>query len=364
MKPRSTGIDSGVRKVTRNHRLSSPRLLAYAAIAGVLTTMAMSLAGCGPSLDTPAAASSPSPSAVQDFNNADALRRSNPPQCNHAIPLYLSALMKDSAYVNAYVGLAGCYQIIGSLNGAIEEYNKAIQVDPTNFGLYIGRAGAETVSGNTGAATSDDLIALQLAPHQARSYVTIAQSLSSFGDFADAITAMNKAIALVPGDPSLYETRAGIYQTANDYRSAFADYERAIKIAPFTARRAQIYADEAGVYDSEGDFNSAYAAIASAIALQPDITAFYIQSGNIHRDGGAFQAALKLYDHALHIATNNGDAETAHEDKGDTLMMMGQPRPAIAEYRQASRLAAKKDPVIQPRLKDKITQAQQALSRQ
>jgi tetratricopeptide (TPR) repeat protein len=291
--------------------------------------------------------------AAQDYNAAQALQTAG--HCARAIPLYLRALIKANLYINAYLSLGTCYQTLGSFNAALVEYDKAISVDPTNFGLYIARAGLEAVMGNTGAATDDDATAMRLAPPQAPTYVAIAASFASFADFADAVTTMNKAIALVPDDPSLYEQRGGFYLQAKDFARAYQDYETAIKVARFTASRATVYADLANVYDQQGDFQSAERAIALAIRLAPYSAHFYVQSGDIHKDAGAAQAALVLYDQALRRARIGPDAEAAHEGKGDVLVSLGHSKQAVAEYRAALRLL--KEPGRRTTLKGKISTA-------
>lgn len=321
---------------------------------GLLALTAIVLSGCGlTGANDTASASTPPASAVHDYTKAQSLQSAG--HCDRALPLYLSAILKDSSYVNAYTSLAICYEILGAYNAGIAEYDKAIAIDPTNYGLYIGRAGIEAVSGNTGASTSDDAIALRLAPAQVPTYVSIAASFTSYGDFADAIQTMDKAIALVPDSSALYKQRADIYASAQDARHAYADYSRAISLTPNVATRASIYGSLANAYEQlQQDYNSAFSAMQSAIRLAPTTAAFYVQSGNIHRDAGANAAALGLYNQALRYAHKGPDAEAAHEGKGDVLAAIGQPRKAVDEYRLASRLT--RDQGIRARIKSE-TQA-------
>jgi tetratricopeptide (TPR) repeat protein len=331
----------------------------FSTLLGLLAVIALSMTACSvPAPREQASADTRSTTAEQDYNAAQALTAAG--HCNRAIPHYLSALIKDDSYVNAYLNLGTCYQTLGSFNSALVEYDKAISVDPTNFGLYLARAGLEAVMGNTGAATDDDATALRLAPPQAPSYVAIAESFASFADFADAVTAMNKAIALVPDDLSLYEQRAGFYLQAKDAARAYQDYQRAVKVASSTASRATVYADLANVYVQQGDFRSAERAIALAIQLAPYSAHFYVQSGDIHKDAGAAHAALVLYDQALRRARLGPDAEAAHEAKGDVLASLGHIQQAVAEYRAALRLL--KEPGRRTTLKGKIKAARSGQS--
>jgi tetratricopeptide (TPR) repeat protein len=322
-------------------------------LLGLLAVIALAMTACTlPAPGEQASAGTRPSTAEQDYEAAQTLATAG--RCNRAIPLYLSALIKEDSYVNAYLNLGICYQTLGSFHAALVEYDKAISVDPTNFGLYIARAGLEAVMGNTGAAMDDDATALRLAPPQAPSYVTIAGSFASFADFADAVTAMNKAIALVPDDPSLYEQRGGVYLQAKDAAHAYQDYQRAIKVAS-PASRATVYADLANVYDQQGDFQSAERAIALAIRLAPWSVHFHVQSGDIHKDAGAAHAALALYDQALRSARIGPDAAAAHEGKGDVLVSLGHITQAVAEYRAALRLL--KEPRSRTTVQGKIKAA-------
>jgi tetratricopeptide (TPR) repeat protein len=326
---------------------------------GLLAVIALAMTACSvPAPGEQASAGTRPTTAAQDYNAAQALTAAG--HCDRAIPHYLSALIKDDIFVNAYLSLGTCYQTLGSFQAALVEYDKAISVDPTNFGPYIVRAGLEAVMGNTGAATDDDATALRLAPPQAPSYVAIAASFASFADFADAVTTMNKAIALVPDDLSLYEQRAGFYLQAKDAARAYQDYERAINVAASTAARATVYADLANVYDQQGDFQSAERAIAFAIRLAPYSAHFYVQSGDIHKDAGAAPAALVLYDQALRRARLGPDAAAAHEAKGDVLASLGHIKQAVAEYRAALRLL--KEPGHRTAVKGKIKAARSGQS--
>ena len=85
-------------------------------------------------------------------------------------------------------------------------------------------------------------------------------------------------------------------------------------------------------------FPSAERAIAFAIRLQPGSAHFHVQAGDIHKDAGAAQAALVLYDQALRRARIGPDAAAAHEAKGDVLVSLGHIQQAVAEYRAALQL--------------------------
>lgn len=310
---------------------------------GVLILAACVLGGCaanGPAAPVaPAAASSTS--AASDFNKASSLAGAN--HCGRAVPLFLSAIAKDGPAINAYMGLASCYAILGSPNKGLRVFDNAIALDPTNFGLYNSRALAEASLGDTGAAAMDAQTALRFAPNQVPSYVSVSTTFTDFGDFADAVTALDKAIALVPNDPSLYEQRASIYlNNMGDAARAFADYRRAIQVAPFIAARAVIYSDLASVYASQSvqDYDSAYRSIKTAISLDTSNAAYYVKSGDIHRAGGAFDAALHLYNQALALTTLGTSALNAYQGKGAIYVATNDKKDALLAYEAALRLAS------------------------
>lgn len=325
---------------------------------GLLAFTMLALSGCGPNASDgapTALAASPPPKVAAEFNQAQTLEYAG--HCDRAIPIFLHVLTEFDGYVNAYVGLAGCYSALGSFGDAITQYDKVVAVDPTNYGLYIGRAGVEASSGSTGAATADDLTALRLAPPQVPTYTTISDSFYSYQNYAGAVEAMDKAIALVPGDPALYEKRGGIYLNGmQDYTRALQDYRQAIAVAPFVASRATVYAAEAMVYQQETDYESAYNAIKTAISFDPQNAHYYVEAGDIYRGGSHFSTAVSQYDAALRLVSTGPDAELAHEGKGDALVGLGRPKDALTEYRAALRLTA--DPGLEGRIKSKIKTTQ------
>jgi tetratricopeptide (TPR) repeat protein len=337
----------------RRHRASAG--ITFLALLGVAVTVT----GC--SLDTssnaaPGATSTSSSlnSPGKDYLAAQTLQ--NAGHCDRAIPLYLKAIRGNSQYVNAYLGLAGCYQGQGSPNAAITEYNKAISVDPRNFFLYYQRAGAEVSLGMNGQATLDYNTALQLAPPVVETYRSIAQEFSGYGNFADAVKAESRAIDLSPNTPIFYEERGNIYLTARQYTDAYNDYKKAISVASYKTLQASVYSALTNVYAGQGDYDAAFMAIHTAITLQPGNAHLYVQSGDIHRDAGAdhYTSAIELYRKALTLVQRGDDVRAAHEGIGDVLANEGKTAEAIGEYQQAIRFTK-----VPAGLKAKIKQLRQ-----
>lgn len=321
------------------------------AILGLLTVIAVLLAGCGSPIGASPAASDPrvlnaANSATKDYNSASAL------PCNRSIPIYLRAITKDTSYTSAYVALGNCYATLGYFSEAIVEYNKAIMMDPMQVGLYIARGAAEYSKGNSGTAVADLKVALQVAPAQPPTYVSIATAFDSYQDYADAIAAMNKAISMTKSNPAFYETRASMYLHAQEPTFAYNDYQQAIRIAPSEAFKASIYIDFANVYLQQQDFDAARRAAARAIQLQSHDAHVYVQAGNIYQQAGDLHGAVYAYQQALGLAHHGPDVEAAHEAKGDVVARLGDTKTAIGEYRLAESLT--KDPGARASLANKI----------
>ncbi len=340
-------------KKVRSRRASAG--IPFIALIGV----AITVTGCSVDASSNAApvltSNASANNSVKDFTAAQTLQ--NAGHCDRAIPRYLKAIDESGVYVNAYLGLANCYQSQGSPNAAITEYNKAISVDPRNWFLYYERAGTEAGLGLNGQATLDYNTALLQAPPVVDTYRSITQGFSTYNDFADAIKAESKAIALSPNTPSFYEERGNIYLTARQYTNAYNDYKKAISVAPYKQLQASIYSDLTSVYAGQGDYDSAFMAIHTAITLQPGNAHWYVQSGNIHRDAGSdhYVAAIQLYTKALTLVQRGDDARAAHEGIGDVLANEGKTVEAIGEYQRAMRFT--KDPT---ELKAKIKQLRQS----
>jgi len=336
----------------RGGRAGWGRIARYGIVLAVLAVMAVTLSACGVAAPSGSTTSASSTNAVDDFNKAEVLR--NGGRCNRAIPLYLQVINGNSTYINAYLGLAICYESQGEINAAIEEYNKAIPIDPRNFNLYYLRGQQEANVGMNGQAALDETTALSLAPPVRNTYQSIAQAFSNFQDFAGAIAAMNKAIALDPNDPTMYEARGFIYLTANQYTAAYNDYKKAISVAPYKGLQATIDASLANVYNGQSDYDQAFNYMRAAIALEPDNASFYVQSGDIHVNagGGHITDALGLYNKALQLVSKGTVVEAALQGKGNAYAALGNTTAAATAYRQALQLT--KDPATIATLKGDI----------
>jgi len=342
-------------------RVYAPGRWRNRAAAGIvlplLVIIMVGLSGCSvdqaPSGPTPTSAL---PNVTHDYNTAVTLQNNG--HCDRAVPLYLKAINENAMYINAYTGLASCYQTLGSFNAAIAEYNKAIPIDPRNFNLYYLRAGAEFSLGMNGQAQADYSQALRLAPPERDTYVSIANGFTNFADFNDAFAAMAKAIALSPNDPSLYETRGGMYLAAKEYTNAYNDYKKAISLAPFNATQSSINVALAQAYAGQSDYNSAFSYMQTAINLQPSNPHLYVLSAGIHVAAGHYTAAIGLYEKVFGLVSRGDDVRAAHQGIGDVLATEGKTTAAIAEYKQAMHFT--KDRATLAVLKANIKAAQQA----
>jgi len=325
----------------------------------VVALLSAAMTGCSNILSdpTPPTAASgttavPNTTAAQDYNAAQNFSVNH--QCVKAIPLYLSALIKNSIYVYAYLGLGDCYQSMGALDLAIQAYDKAVTLDPKDFYPYYQRAGAEINSGDHGDATTDLFLALVNAPQQVLTYQSIAARFDTYQDFSDEIQVLGKAIDLAPENAPLYQQRAKLYLQIGEVKHAYDDYTTAIQITTNPALRAALYSGEADVYASQQRFDpDAYGAIYTALALQPGDANIYLHAGDLYQSNGDYQTALSTYyDKALTLTRTPLTLEKIHESKGDTYVKMGQLQTALGEYRRASRLIF--DAATQGHLSNKI----------
>jgi len=334
--------------------------------AGIVALLTVAMTGCSTILSSQdptvsATTAGSNTSAIQDYTVAENLRTTG--RCAQAIPLYLRALTKNSAFVFAYQRMGDCDQTVGSLDAAIQAYDKAITLDPNNFDLYYERAGAEINNGNRGAAVTDLYQALASAPPQTSSYLTIAQRFDSFQDFADEIQVFDKAMALAPDDTKLYVQQAALYLQNDESRRAFDDYTRALQVTTNPALQATLYAGIADVYAAQERYDDAYKAGDKAISLQQGSAALYLRAGDIHQAAADYPKALMLYNKALELTTVPVTLESVHEAKGDTYVKTGQIQLALSEYKQASRFIFA-NPDTQAHLAGKIADIADAYSSQ
>jgi serine/threonine-protein kinase len=128
-----------------------------------------------------------------------------------AVDLFGQAIARDSSFAEAWVGLAGAYQLFSQLGGRSptetlvlwrRAIDRAIALDTLNGEAFNQRAQLhEVFEWDYGAADHDFRQAIALSPGSDDAYMTYAQFLNVVGLDDSALTVMRRAITISPTDP-------------------------------------------------------------------------------------------------------------------------------------------------------------------
>jgi tetratricopeptide (TPR) repeat protein len=188
---------------------------------------------------------------------------------------FQSAISADPTYAPAYVGLADCYNLLGTEQvGAlppIEARRKAEEAVRKALGLDSELAEAHSALGwvkhfdwEWAAAEREFKLAIELNPNQANAHVFYAGLLASSGRLEEGIGEVNRAQELDPFSLSISAVRGFILENARRYDEAIEQLRRVIAVEP-NHYPAHWYLGH--TYAANGQFNEAIAASERAVAL-------------------------------------------------------------------------------------------------
>ncbi len=162
--------------------------------------------------------------------------------CDQAIRHFRRAIEVDPAFADAYVGLADCYNMLGSYaevppEGAFpaaKEYaNKALRLDPSLSGAHV--ALAYTLSNydwDWSSAVRECQQAFDLDPSNARARYWCGGLYMLMGNFGEAMRQRDLAQSLDPLSISFRTGQGTPHLLSRNYNAAISHYKSAIQIDP------------------------------------------------------------------------------------------------------------------------------------
>ena len=166
--------------------------------------------------------------------------------CEQAIKYFRRAIELDPGFANAYVGLADCYNIMGSyaevppegaFPAAREYANKALRLDGSLAAAHIALAYTlQNYDWDWEEAQREYLRAFDLEPSHATGRYWYGGFLMILGRFDEAIEQRNLAHTLDPLSIVIRTGQGSPHMLARDYNAAIAHYKRAISIDPTFAQ--------------------------------------------------------------------------------------------------------------------------------
>ena len=192
-----------------------------------------------------------------------------------AIDYFQSAISADVTYAPAYVGLADCYNLLGTEQiGALppiearrraeEAIGKALELDSELAEAHSALGWVKHFDWEWAAAEREFKLAIELNPNQANAHVFYAGLLASSGRLEEGIGEVNRAQELDPFSLSISAVRGFILENARRYDEAIEQLRRVIAVEP-NHYPAHWYLGH--TYAAKGQFDKAIAASERAVAL-------------------------------------------------------------------------------------------------
>lgn len=165
-----------------------------------------------------------------------------------AIDHFQSAIKEDPNYAPAYVGMADCYNALGTVQVgtfppsevrklAEEAAGKALALDPALAEAYTALGFVKHYNWNWTAAEEDFKRAIELNPNYANAHNFYASFLMSRGRVEESIAASNRARELDPFSLSISVQRGYLLENARRYDEAIEQLRNVIAMDPIITRR-------------------------------------------------------------------------------------------------------------------------------
>jgi TolB-like protein/DNA-binding winged helix-turn-helix (wHTH) protein/Tfp pilus assembly protein PilF len=170
------------------------------------------------------------------------LARRSAESMNKAVEYFRQAIQRDAQYVEAYVGLAEAYDLLGmyellppsvSFPKAKEFASRALQLDGTLSGAYTAVATAESFWDRDWAAADRDFQrAITLDPSSAIAYHWYGEHLVTIGKAERAIAELKRAHELDPLSIPVNIALGRTYRDAHRYDEAVQQCKKTIEVDP------------------------------------------------------------------------------------------------------------------------------------
>lgn len=250
----------------------------------------------------------------------------------------------------------------GNVAGARADLDGAIALDPSNSWARGTRGRFLQVEGEHEAALADFDAALAIEPEVTSYHYRRGLSLAALGRPREAIAAFDGALRLEPAVVQVWLERARAFEALGHEGPALASYERALRL---DARHEASLSRRAFLLQRTGRAEEAIAAYDRLLAVQPRAAFGLNNRAGLLAGLGRREEALRDLDRAVVLVPGDGnalrnraqlllafgrndralrdldragpghDAGAWHGMRGDALLALGRPLPALDAYRAA-----------------------------
>ena len=246
-----------------------------------------------------------------------------------AIHDFSKAIEIDSLNIDAYYLRGISRYSLKKYKEALKDFIKVTTLEAENADVYYYKGLAEVALKDFKAALNDYTTAIAIRRDHAKAYGNRAMILAmQQHDYPSALDDCNRAIATEPDDPSNYYTRGWIKAELSDVKGAIEDYRRAIKLDP---QYDNVYDTTAAIKHNLKDYSAALR-LYSKIAANEKTDTAYFRRGILNMYLQDYKAAIRDFDKALLLNSNNAEA---YYKRGYSKAQLKEYAGAIADYATA-----------------------------
>lgn len=205
----------------------------------------------------------------------------------------------------AYVGLAECYYLAGSIREAVKSFYEAAYYDPSDAEPFV-RIGMVYISANR-YGDALPLLKRALTVNEMKPLVRYYLGKAYFGT-GDYKAALDWAMQEAAQNPKLaepYILAAEVHAATGAYKECADQYQRAVGLR--TANRAELYVNMAQCQRQSQNLDGAQGSLDIAISLESGRPEIYREQGALFELRGDLRAAAAAYNKYLTLSPNAPD---------------------------------------------------------
>ncbi len=254
----------------------------------------------------PPGGSEPLDIALQNCEQAIALKPDNPEAYNARGNILLSLTRCDAALANfdkaiefkpdypqAYNSRGNALQALSRLEEAVASYDTAIALKPDYASAYSNRGNALQYLERFEDAIESYGRAICLRPDYGEAYNNRGVVCKRLERFDEALRDFETAIALLPGRAGLHNNRGNVLQELKRFEDAIESYDAAIALSP---QYPDAHCNRGVALHELKRFNEATESFDRALELKPDYPEAIYARGLVHLLTGQFEIGWRGYE--------------------------------------------------------------------
>lgn len=205
----------------------------------------------------------------------------------------------------AYVGLAECYFLAGSIRESVKAFYEAAYYDPSDAEPFV-RIGMVYISANR-YADALPLLKRALTVNEMKPLVRyyLGKAYFGMGDYKAALEWAMQEAAQNPRLAEPYVLAAEVQSEAKAYKECAEQYQKAVGLR--SANRAELYVNMAQCQRQSQNLEGAQGSLDIAISLESGRPEIYREQGALFELRGDMRAAAAAYNKYLTLSPNAPD---------------------------------------------------------